>query len=99
MSDTTKWIDEAMNSLDGMRPAQPPRSLFDHIERRIQNGVAVAKTIPLYKVSLAAASILLLLALNIFVASKTKHATQGQQDEVQSLAEYYGFTDKGMFGL
>ena len=55
-----KWINEAMNSLDGMQPAPPRGSVFDRIERRLQNGIVATKTIPLYKVSLAAASILLL---------------------------------------
>lgn len=98
MSDMNKWINEAMNSLDGMQPAPPRGSVFDRIERRLQNGIVATKTIPLYKVSLAAASILLLLALNIFVASKTTQR-EPRQDEVQNLAEYYGLTDKSMFGI
>jgi hypothetical protein len=93
-------INEILNSLDGMQPARPHASLYAKIEQRIATGYAAAKTVPLSRVSLAAACILLLVVINVVMATQHKpHQSPVQQkDATQQVAEYYGLTDN-MGGL
>jgi hypothetical protein len=86
-------FDEILNSMEGAGRAQAPEGLFRKIEQRLQGKFPVVKTIPLRMVSLAAASILLLLAINVFIASENKTTAHQKQDGMQGLVEYYGFTD------
>lgn len=85
-------LDDIINSMAGAWRAQPPAGLFSKIEQRLHERFPVVKAIPLRTVSLAAASILLLLAINIFIASKETGNKRGQ-DSMQGLVEYYGLTD------
>lgn len=88
-------INEILNSLEGMQPARPHASLYAKIEKRVNDGVAIVKTVPLSRVSLAAACILLLVVVNLLVASKpTRNQNQTpQKDAMQQVADYYGLTD------
>ena len=85
--------DDIMNSIRGMQPAVPPASLFSRIEQRVQAGYTVARTIPLWRVSVAAACILLLIVANVFILSKQNTPSTHTQDPLQSMASYYGLTD------
>ena len=89
-----KSIEEIINSTGGVQRAQPPDDLFRKIEQKITGSFSKARTIPLRTVSAAAASILLLLALNVFIALKRNDAKpQYKGDGMQQVAEYYGLTD------
>ncbi|MGK4567963.1 hypothetical protein [Flavobacterium sp. 3HN19-14] len=54
------WIEEVLNSTNGMRQATPDESLFLKVQNRIRN----RETVPAKWLWTAAASFLLLLALN-----------------------------------
>lgn len=84
--------EQIIQSMDGALRAQPPVGMFYKIEQRLKEGYGIITIIPLRTVSLAAASILLLLAINIIIAI-TSHERQDKADNVQQLAEYYGLTD------
>lgn len=86
------WIDEVIVAGDSIRRVAAPEGLFNKIERKLST-VPVVRAIPLRTVSLAAASILLLLAINILAASGYKQKHAEQSDKVQAIAEYYGLTD------
>lgn len=87
--DKNRWLNEVMNSLEGMQPAHADGRLFEKIEqqldvRRTNNG---AKVIPLRTVSFAAACILLLIAINCFTLVKKRRIQQHKG--LQEVAEYY----------
>lgn len=89
--------DDVMNSLEGMQPARLPEGLYARLEHRIAKGV---QTIPLGRVSLAVACILLLVVLNVFMLSQQQtSSTPAQQDPMQSVAGYYGLTPNMETGL
>jgi hypothetical protein len=93
-------VDNIMNSLEGMQPARPQASVFAKLESRIANGRMVARTIPLRRVSLAAACILLLVLANVLMLSRRDTpSAHVQQDAMQSVASYYGLTDNMEMGL
>lgn len=93
-------VDDIMNSLEGMQPAKPNRLLYEQLERRIANGYGVIRTIPLRRVSLAAACILLLVLANVMMLSnRERTSATKQQDPLQSVASYYGLTDNMEVGL
>jgi hypothetical protein len=90
-----KRVDEVLSSLEGMQRAEAGDFLFGKIEYKLTLPYLGARTIPLRTVSLAAASVLLLLALNLFTVTKRQ---QVKTDPLQELVNEYGLTDKG-YGL
>ena len=89
-----KWIEEIIGSAGNAHRAHPPADLFHKIEQKLAGTLTVVRTIPLRTVSVAAASILLLAALNILVTLKSNQAKpQYKGDGMQQVAEYYGLTD------
>lgn len=86
--------EDIINSLQGMEPARPHASLYAKLESRIANGYNIARTIPLRRVSLAAACILLLVLANVMMLStRERNPAPKQQDPLQSVASYYGLID------
>lgn len=62
------WINQVLESTQGIKPAMADAQLFDKILSRVQ-----AENIPMRWVWMAAATLLLLVALNVrFVFSKSK---------------------------
>lgn len=92
--DKNKWIDETMNSTDGMQRATPSDDLFSRIEQRIAAGVSIVRTVSLRTVSMAAASIVLLVAANIFMLQSNVKEETTQKDGVETVIEYYGLNEK-----
>jgi hypothetical protein len=87
-------VEDIMRSTEGMRRAVPDASLFNRIEARLAERYPVVKVIPLRTVSLAAASLLLLVLANLYMVKHTSNAPSGN-DSIQTLVNYYGFTDNG----
>ncbi len=58
-----KWVDEVMDSLQGMQRAVPPVDLFESIEAQITKSRERGKIIPMQQIrwSIAIAAVLLLL--------------------------------------
>lgn len=89
------WIDEVMDSLDGMQRATPKDALFSQIEGKLARGIAVARKVPLQTVSLAAASIILLVMLNVFMLrSGAKKAIVKSDSSIETVVEYYGLNEQ-----
>lgn len=91
--DKEKWIDGIINSTDGMQQAAPSAAVYQKIEHRIADTITRVKTIPLYKVTLAAASIILLVVLNLFLVTEQKPDAAPATNSADAVIEYYGLTD------
>ena len=74
--------DHILNSLEGIHRAQPKEELFQKIKQRIslESTKKLEKSIPLYKLRLAAASGLLLFFVNIW--SITNHFNKKETNTV-----------------
>lgn len=96
--DKNKWIEEVLNSTEGMSKAMPKRDLFVGIEQKLNRGYK--KTVPLRTVSLVAASILLLVTVNVMVllsGDDKGHSVVVQQPNQETMAEYYGLTETNLY--
>lgn len=91
-----KWVDEVINSIDGMEQAMPPSGLFAQIEQRVAKGVTYARTIPMRTVMMAAASVALLAVLNIAMLTKAPAKKTNPADNVDQVIEYYGLNEDGL---
>ena len=77
-----KWIDEVENSFRGMRKAEPNPFLFTRIEQRIR---AAGERVSAPKISLAFASLALLLMLNVLVITRSEKKSGGPKANEYSL--------------
>ena len=78
------WINEILDSTNGMSSAVPNTQLFSKIQDRIQ----MQKTVNPQWVWLAAASIILLVALNVkFIFSKTSNEERATELIVSSISK------------
>ena len=84
-----QWIDGIINSTEGMQRAQPAASVLHRIEQHL--GGNTARVVPLRTVSLAAASILLLVMANLFVIkNRESDIRKTGQSSVDVVIDYYG---------
>lgn len=82
--ETEKWINEILNSTDGMTQVVPDDELFSKIQNRIKN----ENTLPNPWIWLAAASFAVLITLNIkFVFSNTDKANNQTELLASSITE------------
>ncbi len=80
-NDKEKWIEGVFESLKGSQRAKPSRELFAKIEGQIYK--SEAKVIPLHQLRMAAASVILLLILNVFAFSQyAQNSTISTEDSV-----------------
>ena len=78
------WINEILDSTNGMTSVMPDAKLFSKIQKRIE----ADKTVKPQWVWLAAASIVLLVALNVkFIFSKTSHGERATELIVSSISK------------
>jgi hypothetical protein len=80
------WINEILDSTNGITSAMPDAKLFSKIQNKIENH----KTLEPQWILLAAASIILLVALNIaFLISNTSKSSDDESTEqvVSSIAK------------
>lgn len=82
-----KWLEEVLNSTEGMHTAEPPAGMFERIMDRAKRP-GVVRTISLSTLSAAAACLLILLSLNL-MALKGHDRSSNANAPVQDLAEYY----------
>ncbi|MBL0013326.1 MAG: hypothetical protein IPP30_06050 [Flavobacterium sp.] len=79
-----KWINEILDSTSGMKPAVPNAKLFSQIQNQIDSQRKVA---PQW-IWMAAATILLLIALNIkFVFSKSNKEERATERIASSISK------------
>ncbi len=92
-----QFVDDILNSMEGMQRAEAPHALFHSIEQRIE---ANAKhIIPLRTVWAAAASILLLLTINVYLvlgSSVKSSPAQPSDANMNSVIEYYQLEDEAI---
>ncbi len=91
------WIDKVMDSTAGMQRAEPADGLFHKIEQKVAGTVAYARTVPLRTVSLAAASIVLLVVVNVFMLTNTtRNDGVNPKSHVETVVDYYGLNENGI---
>lgn len=97
-NDHTNWVDEVLDSMGHVGKADAPDGLLSKIEAKLYEQPIVVKRIPLRTVSLAAASIALLIFLNAMLLSKQPNTVmhKGKQDGMESVIQYYGLSDQGV---
>ena len=79
-----KWINDTLNSLDGMRQAEPSPFLFAKIRNRLATSPSVAY-VPMRTVWLAIASFTLLLLLNLQIISQPSRSNSLQTNELNTV--------------
>lgn len=99
-NDHKNWVDEVLGSMGHVGKADAPDGLLSKIEAKLYEQPIKAKRIPLRTVSLAAASIALLIFLNAMLLSKQPNIGVGvqkaKQDGMESVIQYYGLSDQGV---
>lgn len=92
------WIEEVLNSTEGMSRAQPSGKVFASIEQRLNNARELVRKVPVRTVLAAAASILILLAANVFILTdvQVEKSSTPQKDETEAIIKYYDLTDNGI---
>lgn len=78
-----KWVENVMNSLQGMQAAQPPADLFTSITSKLNQ--PEAKVIPLRRIQLSIAVASILLLLNAFALQM--YAQNGRAISSEIVAE------------
>lgn len=97
-NDENKWVEDILNSMDEAGRAYPADSLYQKIERRIEVPFTKGRTIPLSTFSAAAASIVLLVIVNVIAL--IKDTRWRHQDALSSIVQYYDITnEKNGLGL
>lgn len=91
-----RWIDEVLTSTDGMQKASPSDSLFFRIEQRQGQGITYAKRVPLTTVSMAAASIALLVVINVTMLKNSPKAAEQERKTapLETVIDYYGLNEE-----
>lgn len=98
--DKNIWIEGVMNSLDSVQRAEPSDAIYRNIEKGISLPFTKGRIIPLRKVSLAAACVLLLLVLNVVLLSMRSKPVDKSADSMERVMDYYGLTnDNGGFDI
>lgn len=92
-------FENALASLQGMKRATAPAGLLEQIQRRISQTGKQIQLIPAYKVSLVAASLVILLTMNVYLLTHNNKQEAARQDAVAHAADYYGLTDNNNWGL
>lgn len=92
--DKNKWVEDVLNSTEGMAPARPRRNLYDNIKNGLGKELPKARRIPLGVMSAAAACLLVLFALNItaitrYAKAEKEQVQDGQSTGTAELIEYY----------
>ena len=78
--ETEKWINEILNSTDGMTKVIPDELLFSKIQNKIDN----ENTIPSQWIWAVAASFLVLLSLNSILILSKSYKTNSQTEMIAS---------------
>lgn len=80
--DKEKWITEALESINGIKRAEPNPFLFSKIMNRINSG-AVSGYFTFHKAAIGLVSLILLTALNVaaFLSLETEQLSSGSKTE------------------
>lgn len=78
-----KWKDEVLESLAGIKPAEPGQFLFTRIEARLQEKTNLS----VLQVRLAAACMILLIAFNLWVVT-TRYRAEITQNSITTTYQF-----------
>lgn len=93
--DENRWVEDVLNSMEGAAKARPAENLYGKIERRVSVPFTKGRTISLTTFSAAAASIVLLIVVNMMaLTGNSRKQDNGMQDGVSSVAHYYDITNE-----
>lgn len=79
-----KWKDEVLNSLHGLQPAEPNAFLFTRIEARLEQAIGLSKL----QVRLAGVCMLVLLTINLLLASNRTDASSVNVNSITTTYRY-----------
>lgn len=99
--DEQEWVNKVMNSLEGMQSAEPGVFLYAKIRDRVTGGSTKAllrRTISVSRVIIVAASLALLLLLNLFTVYR-QDKQKMPEASMQQVAGYYQLTNDNSLGL
>lgn len=85
-----------LNSMDGAAKAVPNDALFRLIEQRVSIPFSKGRTVSLGTLSAAAASVAVLIMLNLALLSEKQDAMPS--GDARAVVEYYGILDNGEMG-
>jgi len=91
-----QWIDEILGSTAGMQRVQPPASMLGTIYSRVKQA-QVIQMVPMKKVWLAAASVLVLFSLNLYVLRGNRQTRPVRAE--QAIISAYGLSGDAFGGL
>jgi hypothetical protein len=94
-----EWIEEVLGSTEGSHRVSPPNGLYGKLSQRLTAASIKGRVISMNWVSAAAACLLLLISLNLYLANKHQPSEKGK-DQVKEVVEYYDIlNDKEMEGI
>lgn len=93
MQEKSKWVEEVLDSTQGIAPAHPRTDLYGQLKARLGKEMPKVRLISLEVMSAAAACLLGLFALNIravnkYAAHQSKEV-QGGDASVTDIIDYY----------
>jgi hypothetical protein len=95
-----KWVKEVLNSIEGCTKAAPSERLYAALEKRITIPVTKGRVISFKVVSAAAACIILLISVNMYVLQKQSTSRNTETNKLQDIVRYYDITnDKEIGGI
>lgn len=93
-SEKEKWVEETLQSLDGVSRAQAPENLLESALKRAAFGKARVVRMAPVQVWSAAACALVLVVANLFTCIDYNHFSSKKQSNSESFAkEYFGASD------
>lgn len=90
MESSDKWVNDVMQSIDGIKQANPSPDLFDKITSKLPQTNKV-KIIPLYRLRWAVAAACAVIALNVYVFSSELQSDNTSLDNSVQLLRDYSF--------
>jgi hypothetical protein len=93
MQDKSKWVEEVLESTQGMASASPRADLYGQLKAKLGKEKPRVRLISLGAVSAAAACLLVLFTLNIKAVSRYNTAetveVRGEDASVTDIVDYY----------
>lgn len=93
MQDKSKWVEEVLESTQGMAPASPRADLYGQLKAKLGKETPKVRLISLGAVSAAAACLVVLFTLNIKAVSHYRTAAAGavqtEDASVTDIVDYY----------
>ena len=99
MEDKEKWLDETLNSLEGIRPADFSANLFEKTMFRLEKRTAKIVKFRPAQTWAAAACLAFLIAANVFICLKSPEINpqRGSSSSENFANEYFSFLQKPQF--